>query len=407
MKLIFQTGTRLSLSILWIALFANSVHAEDADTLQVQQKTIHRLEWDVVPSTILHTNPYLKGANDERRTMNHAFTTRLKYAFQMPQTSVQAQTYKDAYQGIGVAYHNLNPQLGNPLSAFIFQGAPIKRFTSSLSLNYEWNLGLAFNWHPYNQETNPQNKVIGSKVTAYIDADFYLRWRLSNHLDLNAGISLSHYSNGNTSIPNAGLNIIGGRVSLAYYLNRENDKLIPKRAIPPFNKHISYDLLVYGAWRKQGIYLDGNPVALPDRYGVIGFNFTPLYNLNHWFNAGISLDGVYDSSSNLYIEDYLVPSGGAHNDLDHVVSPSAIRQMSLGLSARAEFVMPYFTIDAGIGKNIINAHAELKGWYQTLALKVDVAHSVFLNIGYSLYDFKTPNHLMLGIGYHFHHKRGH
>ncbi len=406
MKTTFQTGTRLSLSILWIALFANNVHAEDADTLQVPQKTIHRLEWDVVPSTILHTNPYLKGANDERRTMNHAFTTRLKYAFQMPQTSVQAQTYKDAYQGIGLAYHNLNPQLGNPLSAFIFQGAPIKRFTSSLSLNYEWNLGLTFNWHPYNQETNPQNKVIGSKVTAYIDADFYLRWRLSNHLDLNTGISLSHYSNGNTSIPNAGLNIIGGRVSLAYYLNRENDKLIPKRAIPPFNKHISYDLLVYGAWRKQGIYLDGNPVALPDRYGVIGFNFTPLYNLNHWFNAGISLDGVYDSSSNLYIEDYIVAGGESHNDLDHVVSPSAIRQMSLGLSARAEFVMPYFTIDAGMGKNIINAHAELKGWYQTLALKVDVAHSVFLNIGYSLYDFKTPNHLMLGVGYHFHHKRG-
>ena len=324
----------------------------------------------------------------------------------MPQASMQAQTYKDAYQGIGVAYHNLNPQLGNPLSAFIFQGAPIKRFTSSLSLNYEWNLGLAFNWHPYNQETNPQNKVIGSKVTAYIDADFYLRWRLSNHLDLNTGISLSHYSNGNTSIPNAGLNIIGGRVSLAYYLNRKNDKLIPKRAIPPFNKHISYDLLVYGAWRKQGMYLDGNPVALPDRYGVIGFNFTPLYNLNHWFNAGISLDGVYDSSSNLYIEDYVVAYNESHNDLDHVVSPSAIRQMSLGLSARAEFVMPYFTIDAGIGKNIINAHAELKGWYQTLALKVDVAHSVFLNIGYSLYDFKTPNHLMLGVGYHFHHKRG-
>lgn len=406
MKTTFQTGTRLALSILWIALFANNVHAEDTDTLQVQQKIIHRLEWDVVPSTILHTNPYLKGANDERRTMNHAFTTRLKYAFQMPQTSVQAQTYKDAYQGIGVAYHNLNPQLGNPLSAFIFQGAPIKRFTSSLSLNYEWNLGLTFNWHPYNQETNPQNKVIGSKVTAYIDADFYLSWRLSNHLDLNTGISLSHYSNGNTSIPNAGLNIIGGRVSLAYYLNRKNDRLIPKRVIPPFNKHISYDLLVYGAWRKQGIYLDGNPVALPDRYGVIGFNFTPLYNLNHWFNAGISLDGVYDSSSNLYIEDYLVEIGESHSDLDHVVSPSAIRQMSLGLSARAEFVMPYFTIDAGIGKNIINAHAELKGWYQTLALKVDVAHSVFLNIGYSLYDFKTPNHLMLGVGYHFHHKRG-
>ena len=381
-----------------------SAAAQGTDSLQAAAKTIHRIEADVIPSTILHTNKYLKGENYERRTMLHAFSTRLKYAFQPAPNTLQAAIYQDTYQGVGVAYHELNPQLGNPVSAFIFQGARIKSFSPQLSLNYEWNLGLTFGWHPYDEITNPENKVIGSKVTAYIDADIYLKWRLNRWLDLNAGISFSHFSNGNTTIPNAGLNITGGRISLAYYINRPAEAS-QKRQIPAFEKHLSYDLMVYGAWRRQGIYLDQGPVLLPDSYGVVGFNFSPLFNLNHWFNAGLSLDGVYDSSANLYIEDYIVEHGKHRNDLKHVTSPSVFKQMALGVSARAEFVMPYFTINTGIGRHIVNTHDDLSGWYQMLALKIDMSHKLFLNIGYSLYDFKTPNHLMLGIGYHFNKRR--
>ena len=103
--------------------------------------------------------------------MNHAFTARLKYAFQRPQDNERTAVYKGAYQGVGVAYHDFNPQLGNPLSAFIFQGAQIKSIAPWLSLNYEWNLGLTFGWHPFDPQDNPENKVIGSKVTTYIDVD--------------------------------------------------------------------------------------------------------------------------------------------------------------------------------------------------------------------------------------------
>lgn len=405
MQTFFQTAGKTLLAFLLLTVPDNDSRAQDTDTLQQTGHTIHRLEWDVIPSTILHTNQYLRGDNNERRTMNHAFGTQLKYAFQPPQASMQNMIYKDGYQGIGVAYHNFNPQLGNPFSAFIFQGARIKKFAPTLSFNYEWNFGLTFGWNPYHETTNPHNKVIGSKVTAYIDADFYLKWQLSNQVDVNAGISFTHFSNGNTTIPNAGLNILGARVSLAYYLNRQTQEAVWQREIPRFNKHISYDLMLYGAWRKQGIILNDKEVALPHRYGVAGFNFTALYNLNHWFNAGLSLDGVYDSSANLYIDDYIVAAGTAYNDLDHIASPPTVKQMALGVSARAEFVMPYFTINTGMGRNIINAKGDLRGWYQTLTLKINMPYNLFLNIGYSLYDFKTPNHLMLGIGYHFNNKR--
>lgn len=362
----------------------------------------HRIEVDVVPATILHTNRYLRGENMEGREMNHAFSGRLKYAFQLPAESYSGRIYRGAYQGVGVAWHDFNPQLGNPFSAFIFQGARIRQLAPRLSLNYEWNLGLTFGWHPFDAETNPENRVIGSKVTAYIDADFYLRWQLSRSWDLNAGVSVIHFSNGNTTIPNAGLNVLGGRVSLAYYIHRQELPSGERVHVPRFRRHMSYDLLFYGAYRRQGFDLGDGPVAMPGKYGVFGFNFTPLYDINYWLSAGLSVDGVYDRSANLQFEDYIVGADDRQDDPRiHVGRPSAWHQMALGLSARAEFIMPFFTINVGMGRNLICAPGDLKAWYQLLALKLNLNRKLFLHIGYSLQDFRYPNHLMIGLGWHF------
>jgi hypothetical protein len=75
--------------------------------------------------------------------------------------------------------------------------------------------------------------------------------------------------------------------------------------------------------------------------------------------------------------------------------------VALGLSGRVEFVMPYFTINFGIGHNFVNAQTDdLKGFYEILALKIHVLRKAYVHIGYSLYDFYYPNNLMLGLGVH-------
>ena len=152
--------------------------------------------------------------------MNHDMTFTLKYAFMNRDEVRPGSIHHGAYQGVGVARHEFNRWLSNPISVFLFQGAPVVNLSRRLSLNYEWNLGMAFGWNAFDEETNPENKVIGSKITAYLDVDFYIRWMLSRHLDFNAGVSLSHFSNGNTAYPNMGLNTGGIRLGLAYYVNR-------------------------------------------------------------------------------------------------------------------------------------------------------------------------------------------
>lgn len=383
--------------------------AQTADTLtdNASGRTIHKIEIEALPSVVLHTNEYLRGINSERRTMNHAFSARLKYAFQAAPSSLEAKIYKGTYQGVGVAYHDFNPQLSNPISIFIYQGSKIASIAKRISFNYEWNLGLTFGWKPYDHDTNPENRVIGSRVTAYIDADFYFNWMISRWLDLNVGLSLTHFSNGNTKFPNAGLNILGSKVGFAYYIHRDiSTPVANHHVVPPFQRHICYNLVMYGAWRRRGVYSDDGQraYALPGAYGVCGFNFNPMYNINHWLNAGVSLDGVYDHSANLKVKEQIIPLG--HNEYyGTFIAPSLSKQIALGFSGRAEFVMPYFTINVGIGTNFINGKKDFKGIYELLALKLNMTRNMFLHIGYSLNDFKDPNHLMLGLGYRFHNKR--
>ena len=371
-----------------------------AHAISEDSATIHRIEVEVVPGRLLHTNDFLKGFNTEVRTMNHSFVARLKYAFAPPEGSEQALIYKGVYQGAGLAFHNFNPQLGNPVSLYLFQGATVKTLSQRLSLNYEWDFGLTYGWKTYDRDTNPENRVIGSKLTAYIDLGFYLRWMLSRNWDLNIGASVSHYSNGNTAIPNAGLNAVGAKASVAYYFNRE-EKLHVSGELPAFDRHWGWDLTLYGAWKRRGMDTSTGTYALPGVYGVAGFTLNPLYHVNHWLNVGASLDGSYDSSANMEVKTTTVGDQEQEPTKDDVILSPWYQRVALGLSARAEFVMPYFTINFGIGHNFVNAHTEdMKGFYEILALKIKLLRQSYLHIGYSLYDFYYPNNLMLGIGFH-------
>ena len=352
---------------------------------------VHQLMFDYRPGAILHTNDFLRGKNPEVRTMNHDMGYYLKYAFSAPEGSEQARIYRDTYQGIGIGWNEFNPQLGNPVSVFLLQGARIASLSNRLALNYEWNLGLTFGWKPYDEIDNPDNKLIGSRVTAYIGFDLYLRWIASRHVDLNFGLNVTHYSNGNTQFPNLGLNTAALRIGAAYYINRHSPRLLYRHeAMPAVSHDITYDLILYGAWHQRGYYMsDGEAYILPGTYAVAGFNFNPMYRFNHWLKAGLSLDGTYDR--------------GANVDLAGVAPESVWRQMALGASARVEFCMPYFAINFGIGSNFVNATDDFHGIYELLALKLNLTHRFLLHIGYCLNDFHRPKHLMLGVGWRFGH----
>lgn len=344
---------------------------------------VHRVEADAVPSYVKQTNSYLSGKNPQGEVINQSTTLRLKYTLQ------QSGNPDDigAYFGIGGGAVLTSQLLGTPFLAYIVQGAPLVNFSRRVSLNYELQLGAAFGWKSYEAEINESNHVVGSKVTAYIGADVFLRLALARHWDLNIGFGYGHFSNANLRMPNEGLHTMGGRVSLAYYFNRDESQIsrasLFTAPVPPRKKRWFADVVLFGGWKIKSL-------SLPNTFGVAGFSFSPTYRLNSVFGVGLSLDGIYDHSVNLITSD---------DDNDKTLEfyyPDTSKQLALGLQARAELTMPVFRASVGIGRYMVGG---INCFYETLAMKIDFTRHFFLNIGYCLYNYNYTNNLMLGIGY--------
>lgn len=333
-------------------------------------------------------------------TTHAALSWHLRYSFNRPNAGRNASVY----QGLGLSANTfLKPHKGGtPIGVYVFQGAPITALSERLSLDYEWNFGATFGWEKTpNGEHIRSNLVVGSSTNAYLNLGFKLNYALSGAISLSGGLDLSHYSNGNTSWPNPGVNIIGGSVGLVYTPGAKLLRPVsPFASDDSFSQGISYDIMAYGAWRKSyfppddGAFTEaGERALLPGHFGVAGVNFAPMWDLHPVFRTGLSADLQW--SENTGLTKYHVSD--TYGEDAKFYRPPFLRQVSVGMSARAELVMPIFSLNAGIGYGFIGP-AETRKLYQTVNLKAYVAGPLYINIGYRMVEFQSPSNLMLGVG---------
>ena len=392
------------IAMVLVATVAVPVAAQaDADSTSIA----HRIEVSAREGYVMPSNLMLRGGNKYNSKVRSAFGASVEYGFSFAPSSRYGRLYPTAYQGIGVGFNGFSSSkiTGTPVNIYVLQGARLANFSSRLSLDYEWNFGVSAGW----RKNSDPNKIIstddidgfGSRLNAYIDLGFKLNYALSERLDLVAGINISHFSNGNTNYPNPGVNVLWGKVGVVYKPGR----LQPVRHADwsGYERHVSYDLTLYGAWRKnlfnygaEGSEPKDHPI--PGHFGLCGLNFNPLYHFKPMLSLGASLDMQYEQGANL--SPYYEPS-------TPIEDPKFYRQpfshrMMIGLSARAELQMPIFAVNIGIGHSLYAPGGpDLRGWYQTFTLKTFITRHLYLSTGYRLVRFKNPGNLMLGLGWRF------
>ena len=331
----------------------------------------------------------LKGENSLGRQLRISVAADIQYGFILP----------ESYQGIGLSVFSLfdHKDLGTPFSIYVFQGARIAQLSPTLSLDYEWNFGASFGWHSYAQ--SPFNTIIGSRVNAYINGSIMLTWQVSKDWKIAVGPDMTHFSNGHTEIPNAGLNTAGLRFNMArtfgnQFVTERNESITEE---PDWKKNISIDLTMYGALKKYAWKHDEDIYIAEGRFGVGGIHINPFYDFNRHFRAGISLDMNFDESASL--QDHIAGIGPEKEIKFY--RPSFSEQSAIGLSVRAELVMPIFSVHFGIGHNILYKGKDFKGFYQIIALKTHITRRLYLHTGYQFRDFNNPDNLLLGLGWRF------
>lgn len=122
------------------------------------------------------------------------------------------------------------PQFGMAAAWFRFGNTAIlgnalticPNITTTLFVGKKWKghfqvgTGIAYLTKKYNPVSNPQNNAIGSNITASMLMKFYAARQVSSNLKFHAGISLNHFSNGGSRLPNFGLNIPALMLSINY-----------------------------------------------------------------------------------------------------------------------------------------------------------------------------------------------
>lgn len=384
--------------LIFISIISSLFFCEASEEIDI----VSRWEVGVRSGYAFTSNPVLLDRMIPEGEITHsAMSWHLRYSFQRPNKGRNASVY----QGIGVSVNSFfqSHEIGVPIGLYVFQGAPIFSISNKLSFYYEWNFGASFGWEKTTNGSDIRsNLVVGSPTNAYLNLGFKLDYAVSDNFKISGGLDLTHYSNGNTSWPNPGVNTAGISMSVIYIPgNRILKPISPFTDENDFSKGISYDVMVYGAWRKayfpaeDGAFTEfGEKALLPGHFGVAGFTFAPMWDLHPVFRTGLSTDIQW--SENTALTKYLVP--GTSGEDSKFYRPPFFRQVSLEISARAELVMPIFSLNAGIGYCFIGP-PETRKLYQTINLKTYIAGPLFLNIGYRMIEFHSPSNLMLGFGF--------
>lgn len=386
---------RNTLSLLLLILIFGQIRAADTDSLS------SNFEVNLRAGYALSSNHKLTAVMPEGTPTTHSSAAlHLKYSF----SGLGDRRTRDVSQGLGISVATfMQPRrVGTPVGVYLFQRAPIAFLSSRFTFGYEWNFGLAAGWRKTSTLNDIcSNLVSGSKVNSYINLSFPFTYTLSPDLRLLMAPEITHYSNGNTSWPNPGINTVGINLGLIYTpCGKLRLPVSPFAPDPDFTPSRGFDITLYGAWRKsyfpvnEGSFTEeGERSLLPGHFGVVGICAAPMWSLHPTFRTGPSVDIQW--SENTGLQPYRIP--GTYGEDTKFQRPPFLRQTSVGLSARAELVMPIFSVNIGVGYGLIGPR-ETRNFYQVANLKIRTSRRFFFNIGYRFIEFRSPSNLMLGLG---------
>ena len=224
--------------------------------------------------------------------------------------------YRDFYSRDAAAYHY--PLLGLGFSVFDFSDVRLldnthmgNMYTLYGSWNQTWlqykrlkffyaaNLGMAYHSDPFDMQTNPYNQFTSSHLLIYIGVDLGTAWQLSDRWALSVKGSARHSSNGRLGIVNAGFNILGGNMGLAYCFEPMRTKTAVK-AVDPLSKHIEYHIFTGGGvqtyledWFAYWQTDPANNVFRERLYPKYFLSSDAMYRFSWLYSCGLGLDLFY------------------------------------------------------------------------------------------------------------------
>ncbi|MBK7031438.1 MAG: acyloxyacyl hydrolase [Bacteroidales bacterium] len=330
---------------------------------------------------VLQTTDFVKGDNLSHRPITQHQSISLKLLWQNPGYTEWQKIFKGPYYGIGFYagdFYNAR-EIGYPLSAYGVLGIPIIR-GKKLELYTEFQYGVAWNWAHYDSIYNPKNLAIGGGLTVHLDIGVNAWYPLTKYLDLGAGVSFTHFSNGGFERPNRGMNLYAPFAELKYHFRGRPETRTIEKAGRADRHHGFYFMMGYGDHQRVDYELDSNYFA------VGGLSAFYLYQFSNAFRAGIGTDLNY--------------WWGLNANPDGTIGPRTLENFTVGFSAQPEVIVGKLTLLGGVG--IYARHlnyGNFKQTYQRLGARFEIYNQWSLGVNVRAINFMLAEFLEFNLGY--------
>lgn len=176
------------------------------------------------------------GFNYQKLITGHVRSIQISCAFQDEKLVYLNRFFNFPETGYSFLFYDLgnSKQLGK-----LFGLLPYINFHGNLnhffSLSVKSGIGLVYITKPFNVESNYHNVLIGSHFNALINLQAEANIKIVKQFYILPGIAYTHCSNGNTKLPNLGLNIPTASLGIKYFLKTEENNrpdtitVIPKK----------------------------------------------------------------------------------------------------------------------------------------------------------------------------------
>ncbi|WP_320168217.1 acyloxyacyl hydrolase [Mangrovibacterium marinum] len=344
---------------------------------------------------VLQTNDFLRGENLRGNPINSFNAIAFSYGVQTAGQKEWHHILNFPYYGF--SFYNADffnsQELGYPTALAGFMGFPLVRGTRSV-FGYELGFGLSYNWKAYDAYRNPFNVAIGSHRTVYVDVSAFYSYDLTKRWQLKTGLSFTHFSNGATKKPNAGINLVSPFVEVNYSLR--DRPLLVREAQPAYNKQLELALQL-GAGKKQEIYRspDDDELKTVGNFSVINISAALLkqYSWKNKFGAGVDLS--YDTQGNVAIN---YDSSGLP-----IVEKSdrMIDKMRLGIYGTYEFCVNRLSIASYLGVYALRESydSEPPLIYQKFGLKYHFRNDMYIGLLVRAHKFTVADVIEWNVGY--------
>lgn len=272
-----------------------------------------------------------------------------------------------------------NPQLGSALALTRFVEFHLLK-TEHVGVTFRNEIGAAWVSEIFHPTENYKNVLISKHLNFLYGFALQASYqpRVFNNIGLKTGISLLHISNGETKIPNYGINRLSYTAGIYYRpAAAPADKSIEKKGVENL-----WDLSVYPTigWKEYWRY--GGP-----KYLELSLSSELLYAINKKFMLGAGLDLFYDKTLMVYSNHNVQPVSSAGEAIDgelHLTALLNIARLQLLLRTGTAF----YSGSGRYGK-----------FHNTFGIKYHVSDRFFLVLYHKSHGLFYGDNVQWGFGY--------